>query len=180
MLSFFWIVRSWLLECTAHGVPRVISTSNFHRKIFWLIAVLFSTGGFLYQITDMIQDVLSHPVAVNVQVIYPDSLKMPTVTICNSNKLKLSSLKQYDNSSLLYKAVEFEDLTAIGLVKIRNQLRESLVALGKQETNTESSSSSARNGPDNPCVSSFEPDWSDVNTFMERLDMVRNVIAMCW
>ena len=83
MLSFLWIVRSWMLDCTAHGVPKVISTSNFNRKIFWLLAVVVSTGGFLYQITDMLQDVYSYPVAVNIQVKYPDRLQMPTGIIKN-------------------------------------------------------------------------------------------------
>ena len=55
MLSFLWILRSWLLECTAHGIPKVISSANFNRKIFWLVAVVVSSCVFLYQLTLMFQ-----------------------------------------------------------------------------------------------------------------------------
>ena len=61
MLSFLWIMRSWLLECTAHGIPKVIASANFHRKIFWLMAVFLSGSIFIYQITDMLLDVFEYP-----------------------------------------------------------------------------------------------------------------------
>ena len=176
MLSFLWIVRSWLLDCTAHGIPKVISSANFHRKIFWLFAVSMSTGGFLYQITDMIQDVLSHPVAVNVQVKYPDNIQMPTVTICNSNKLKLSSLKKYDKSSSLYQAVRFEDFSSISVVKVQNELRESIAALSKEEANTASNSRSGSES-NTTCSSSYEPDWNNQNTILHRLNWVRTIVV---
>ena len=122
MLPFLWILRSWLLECSAHGIPKVISSANFNRKIFWLTAVIISSCIFLYQLTVMCQDNFRHPITVNVQIRYADELQMPNVTICNSNKLKYSSVLGYDNASDLYNTIIFQRLNSVGLNAIEAKL----------------------------------------------------------
>ena len=128
-MSFLWILHSWLLQCTAHGIPKVISYTNFHRKIFWLVAVVVCSLAFLYQITDMMIDVYTYPVTVNLQITHRDQLDFPTVTMCNSNKIKESLLRNYHrNDSDLMKMVTFEDFNSIGLKDIYDELVESRAA----------------------------------------------------
>ena len=123
MLSFLWILRSWLMECSAHGVPKVISSANFHRKIFWLLAVVVCALCFLYQFTDMMVDVYGHPVTVNLQIKHREKLEFPTVTVCNSNKFKDSLIRNYDkDNSDRHKVLTFEDFNSIGLSDIYNEL----------------------------------------------------------
>ena len=98
MVSFLWIVRAWLLDCSAHGVPRVIGTTNFKRKLFWLAAVTTSACLLLWQIGTMWQDVSSHPITVNLQVLHRRQLNFPAVTICNSNKLKQSRVYEFTHA----------------------------------------------------------------------------------
>ena len=193
MLSFLWILRSWLLDCTAHGIPKVVSSANFNRKIFWLLAVIICSACFIYQIGIMFQDVFSYPITVSVQIKYPDNLIMPTVTICNSNKLKESSLREYDNraETQLHKILLFEDFTSIGMNEIEKTLYEQLQ---KYQTNTttkakeartpqESSSQSPENGANAPPpTEAYEIDcdatypytlnWDDHYSFKSRPESV--------
>ena len=122
MLSFLWILRSWLLDCTAHGIPRVIVSTNFHRKIFWLVAFFVCCLGFAYQIMDMTVDIYTYPLTVNLQIEHKNELEFPTVTICNSNKLKESLLRAHNPDSDLYKVIIFEDFNSVGLKSIRDEL----------------------------------------------------------
>ena len=125
MVSFLWIVRAWLLDCSAHGVPRVIGTTNFKRKLFWLAAVTTSACLLLWQIGTMWQDVSSHPITVNLQVLHRRQLNFPAVTICNSNKLKYSKIISLEENledaktspyvDGLQKAFAFSKMEAIGL-----------------------------------------------------------------
>ena len=122
MLTFLWIVRSWLLDCTAHGIPKVIISTNFHRKIFWLVSVLFCAFCFVYQIVNMTIDIYTYPLTVNLQIEHRNQLQFPTVTICNSNKLKESLVRAHNPHSDLYKVITFEDFNAIGLKTILDNL----------------------------------------------------------
>ena len=159
MLSFLWILRSWLLQCSAHGVPKVISYTNFHRKIFWLSAVVLSALAFLYQITSMLIDVYQYPVTVNLQIVHQDKLDFPTVTLCNSNKIKESLLRIYaKGDSDLHKVITFEDFNSIGLRDIYKELvaaKSAAILLGNE---TETNSTSTVN---NSTATSFESFLSD-------------------
>ena len=165
MLSFLWIFRSWLLQCTAHGIPKVISYTNFHRKIFWLVAVVVCSLAFLYQITDMMIDVYTYPVTVNLQITHRDQLDFPTVTMCNSNKIKESLLRNYHrNDSDLMKMVTFEDFNSIGL----RDIYKLLIAPEPQDTDSEITGTTTTTGVVAPEVSDpiprchfFEEDADD-------------------
>ena len=174
MLSFLWIIRSWLLDCTAHGVPKVVSSANFNRKVFWLFAVVVSTICFVYQITDMFKDVYKYPVTVNVQIKYPHEMQLPTVTICNSNKLKESMLLQYNRSSHLYKMIEFETLNSVGITEIQETLRAQISGVGFDSQGSRKDTTSIGDTPINErCESSYVVDWNDDSSIARRLIKVR-------
>ena len=174
MLSFLWIIRSWLLDCTAHGVPKVVSSANFNRKVFWLFAVVVSTVCFMYQITDMFKDVYKYPVTVNVQIKYPHKMQLPTVTICNSNKLKESMLLQYNKTSHLYKMIEFEALNSVGMTEIQETLRAQISGVGFDSQESRNNTTSIADTPTNDrCESSYVVDWNSDNSIAKRLTNVR-------
>ncbi|XP_075247907.1 degenerin mec-10-like isoform X2 [Convolutriloba macropyga] len=160
MLSFLWILRSWLLECSAHGVPKVISSSNFHRKIFWLISVIICALCFIYQITDMFIDVYSYPITVNLQIKHQNELQFPTITLCNSNKLKESLIRDHDKTSDIYKVIIFEDLNAIGLKDIYESLQYRVGILTNESGGNESSTTPVpRVNQTEPKVCSVDRDY---------------------
>ena len=180
MLSFMWIVRSWLLDCTAHGVPKVISSANFHRKIFWVASVIVCSACFVFQITIMFQDVFSYPVFVSVQIKYPDYLVMPTVTICNSNKLKESLLRSFEDhiDTDLHKMIDFEGLNTIGMDEIEEELYERVHGRSSVQNKTISSvrnssdSSAESNESNSRCESNYQTDWTSDTSIRDRYDYV--------
>ena len=68
--SFLLILNSWLLNCTAHGIPRAVGSNNYLRRMFWFAASLTSIVLLLYQTSVMMQDVFKYPVTVSFQVIF--------------------------------------------------------------------------------------------------------------
>ena len=170
MLSFLWMIRSWLLDCTAHGVPKVVSSANFHRKVFWLLAVMVSTVCFVYQITDMFRDVYKYPVTVSVQIKYPHKMQLPTVTICNSNKLKESMLLQYNKTSHLYKMIEFEALNSVGMTEIQETLRAQISGVGFDSQGSRNNTTSIAKTPTNDrCKMSYVVTWKSDYSIARRL-----------
>ena len=120
MLSFMWLVRSWLLDCSANGIPRILTSTNVNRKIFWILSVLICSALFVYQTTEMILDVYSYPVTVSLQIKHFDQLQFPAVTVCNSNKFK-ASLVDGDSSNnisleLLSNIAAFNSFKKLGIL----------------------------------------------------------------
>ena len=115
MISFLWILRAWLLDCSAHGIPRIISSTNFRRKIFWLAAVFVSGSTLCWQIWKLVQEVQSHPITVNIKIENQNAVKFPAVTICNANKLKYSTVERLERqNSDLYKTITYTKMEPIG------------------------------------------------------------------
>jgi len=54
-------------------------------SIIWLLLVLGACSFFIWFMTDRVLYLTSHPKAVDVEVIYTDSVVFPAVTICNQN-----------------------------------------------------------------------------------------------
>ena len=141
-----------------------------------LVIIFISLTCFLYQITDMFQDIYSHPITVSVQIKYPTRIQMPTITICNSNKIKESSLKNYTKNSDLYKMITFEALNSIGLVDIEESLREKLAEHsgqsddgGKPDSGGDSQGDNAEYAPAEPCDTDYVVDWNDDASIRNRL-----------
>ena len=117
MISFLWILRAWLLDCSAHGIPRIISSTNFRRKIFWLVSVLISASFLCFQIWTLFLEVSSHPISVNIQIEHQKAIRFPAVTLCNSNKLKFSMVEKLNGDFDLHKTIVFTEMEPILLRK---------------------------------------------------------------
>ena len=102
----------------------------------------------------MFIDVYSYPITVNLQIAHQNELQFPTITLCNSNKLKESLIRHSDNSSDLYKVITFEDLNAIGLKDIYESMQHRVGILTNQ--------SEAANGTQTTTATPAESNQTDV------------------
>ena len=66
----------------------VIPTASVARKVFWTLLVLFGIGFVMYQVQNRISYYISWPTTVNLEVKYNNTLRFPTVTICNENEMR--------------------------------------------------------------------------------------------
>jgi hypothetical protein len=57
-------------------------------RIFWVFAIMSAATVVLYLMGYQLKYLLSHPVVVNIEVIYNESLKFPSVTVCNQNTFR--------------------------------------------------------------------------------------------
>ncbi len=68
----------------------VMSSSSFGRRIIWAILVFAGLGFLIYQVYDRMAYFQQSPVRITRTVNYPESVRFPTVTICNENRISLS------------------------------------------------------------------------------------------
>ena len=118
MISFLWIFRGWLLDCTAHGLPRIISEPQFKRKVFWFIIVVVFIIIFIVQMTYMFIDLATYPTTLSSEEILMNEVEFPLVTVCNANKFRKSMLDGIDRTDPLFRLVMFEGYTTKGLYDI--------------------------------------------------------------
>ena len=132
---------AWLLDCSAPGVSRIILSTNFRRKFFWLVSVLICGLLLCGQVWVFLDEVRGHPITVNFQIEQQDHLPFPSVTVCNSNKFKQSEVENLNNKLDLYKTVLYTKLEAItlrenyNLILSRSQRRKSRTSVETNLTN---------------------------------------------
>ena len=81
---------------------------------------------FSYHVFEMLSDVFKYPVLVDMQVETKVDLEFPTVSICNTNKFKESSIRGYNPNSDLYKVISFENLNSLALRGIYDDMQAQL------------------------------------------------------
>ncbi len=59
-------------------------------RFTWIALILASMALFLYMIATKVDLVLSHERNVNIDIISDDTIRFPTVTICNQNPIRLN------------------------------------------------------------------------------------------
>ena len=125
----------------------------------------------------MFEDVYKYPVTVSVQIKYPPKMQLPTVTICNSNKLKESMLLQYNKTSHLYKMIEFEALNSVGMTEIQETLRAQIPRVGFDSQGSYNNTTSIADTLINDrCKSTYIVDWNSDTSIARRLTNVRFLI----
>jgi Amiloride-sensitive sodium channel len=74
------------------GLRHVIqSSSSLFRRYIWILLILSGTAFTVYQIYDRISYYRSRPTIFDVSVDYVDSMRFPTTTICNENRVTKSA-----------------------------------------------------------------------------------------
>ncbi|GFU05347.1 uncharacterized protein NPIL_36061 [Nephila pilipes] len=70
------------------GFPVIASTSGLLRKFIKILVFIVSTCGFLYQTTSFLQLYRAYPTMVDIKVENPDVIPLPSVSICNKNRIR--------------------------------------------------------------------------------------------
>lgn len=95
------IFRDYIEHTTVHGVVRIFSGRSILRRLFWLLIVLASVAGCLYNCIDRIQFLASRPTATTASVSRVQPIDFPAVTFCNLNLVAASSFNDNDTRDLV-------------------------------------------------------------------------------
>ncbi|XP_052768020.1 acid-sensing ion channel 5-like [Mya arenaria] len=86
--GFMRSVKEWSQNTTFHGVRFISDSTAPLRRIMWLLLVLGCLAAVIFQIVDRVNYFYSWPITVNVEINYNQSMKFPTITICNQNAFR--------------------------------------------------------------------------------------------
>ncbi|XP_070576037.1 uncharacterized protein [Ptychodera flava] len=84
--------KNFMLNTTAHGVPRLAASKNFHKRLLWFIIICGSMTAFIVQTYFLVDTFLKYRVTNKITLVTKTSLTFPTVTVCNTNKLRRSAI----------------------------------------------------------------------------------------
>ncbi|XP_038078960.1 uncharacterized protein LOC119746217 [Patiria miniata] len=88
-------------ETTAHGFPNIFRAKTSLGRLLWTFLFLIGVGGTIYQGTTLVLKFLSYPVSVEVKIVTRPLLEFPSVTVCNTNKLRHSAIEQSKHRQML-------------------------------------------------------------------------------
>ncbi|XP_077864394.1 uncharacterized protein LOC144349923 [Saccoglossus kowalevskii] len=87
-----YLVQEFARRTTSHGVARIAASNTRFRKTAWILVVLGAFTGYSIHVGTLVARYLRYDVAVKIDVMSEDSVTFPAVTVCNSNKLRLSAI----------------------------------------------------------------------------------------
>lgn len=88
--------KRYIESSTAHGVVHIFIGKSYIRRSIWLLIVLASTSGCLYNCVDRIRFLASKPTATTITLDRRQEIDFPAVTICNLNMLSREYLESLD------------------------------------------------------------------------------------
>lgn len=65
-----------------------VRDSSKAKRLLWLTLVLFGAGFMIYQINDRVVTYLTWPTTVDLRIKYNTTLRFPSVTVCNENRMR--------------------------------------------------------------------------------------------
>lgn len=86
--------KRYIRASTAHGVVNIFIGKSYIRRALWLIIVLASASGCLYNCVDRIRFLASAPTATAITLDRRQEINFPAVTICNLNMLSRDYLEE--------------------------------------------------------------------------------------
>ncbi|CAD5114458.1 DgyrCDS3587 [Dimorphilus gyrociliatus] len=88
--------KNFFSEISIEGIRYVIKPGvHISRRIFWFILIILSFGFLLFQIQSRFAYYKSRPTRVDISFIRNETLRFPTITICNSNYINLTRTKEF-------------------------------------------------------------------------------------
>lgn len=86
--------KRYIEATTAHGVVHIFIGKSYIRRVLWLIIVLASASGCLYNCVDRIRFLAGAPTATAITLDRRQEINFPAVTICNLNMLRRDYLEE--------------------------------------------------------------------------------------
>ena len=84
--SLYDVVYNWSQETSVNGIPFTMNTnSKVWKRLLWLLLCLGSTAVLAVQISSLVRQYLHYDIETNTQVISPETLPFPEITVCNTN-----------------------------------------------------------------------------------------------
>jgi hypothetical protein len=94
------IIVEWILNSSAHGLPKIFRNSNTLLKIIWLCCFLVSGSTCIFSIIRTLNDYLTYPTFISTQIIQEVPTYFPAVTLCNLKTVNKTKSKNYLISSV--------------------------------------------------------------------------------
>ena len=85
--------RKFVHSTTTHGVIHIFSGKSKLRRFFWLLLVLASASGCLYDIIESIRRLAQGNTDTTISVVEPEMVDFPAITLCNLNLIRKSYLQ---------------------------------------------------------------------------------------
>lgn len=85
--------KKFVHSTTTHGVIHIFSGKSKIRRFLWLVLVLTSASGCLYDIIESIRRLARGNTDTTVSVVEPEIVDFPAVTLCNLNLIRKSYLQ---------------------------------------------------------------------------------------
>ena len=86
--------KRYIEATTAHGVVHIFIGKSYIRRLLWLVIVLASASGCLYNCVDRIRFLAGTPTATAITLDRRQEINFPAVTICNLNMLRRDFLEE--------------------------------------------------------------------------------------
>ena len=85
------ILSKFADKTSVQGILYIKESRRWVSRSFWILLFMVGTGAVVWQLIDIVQKYMSHPVSTTIDIGY-STLNFPTVTICNMNPLRNSML----------------------------------------------------------------------------------------
>ncbi|XP_077869753.1 uncharacterized protein LOC144361815, partial [Saccoglossus kowalevskii] len=95
------VVEEFGLSTTTHGVSHIVSATNRCRRLTWMIILFVAFSVLLLQLALLVKQYFEYNVNVQIAVVSSTELMFPSVTVCNTNKLRRSAVRDTNYSDLL-------------------------------------------------------------------------------
>ncbi|XP_070570703.1 low-density lipoprotein receptor-related protein 2-like [Ptychodera flava] len=99
--SYGGIIKKFGLETTAHGIPRIAGAKSTLGRLIWSLLFITAAGAFLRQFIILVDQYRGYPVTVHIKVVSGSSLLFPAITVCNTNSLRSSAVRDSVHRELI-------------------------------------------------------------------------------
>ena len=87
-------VKQFCESSTIHGLSAISNSKTKFRKLFWTLSFLTAAGLCIWQVTELINKLMSHGITIQTTTVMKPELYFPVLTICNSNPYSHVKLNQ--------------------------------------------------------------------------------------
>lgn len=95
--NFIWSIRitNFLQDISVIGIKyTLMQNASFGRRFFWVLLILFGVGFMIFQLQERIHYYRKFDTTTRITYTHRKSLRFPTVTICNENRMLKSIVEE--------------------------------------------------------------------------------------
>ncbi|XP_070565679.1 low-density lipoprotein receptor-related protein 1B-like [Ptychodera flava] len=100
-VGFFALGKKFMTDTTAHGLPRVVKARSLCGRLIWSLIFCSAMVAFIVQSSFLVKNYLRYGVTIKLKEITESSPEFPSVTVCNTNKLRRSAIAESPHRDML-------------------------------------------------------------------------------